>query len=107
MRERRLWEAETRPGRFLNSLEDEDGDCLHGCNGGCVYGGSEQCTFACHDLTPEIDALFDRLDRRAMEILNEEMIEFAEWSLPLAVEAAELMGVVWEDEPEPNVAMSS
>ncbi|WP_157253231.1 hypothetical protein [Nonomuraea typhae] len=97
-REKRDFARELLPGRFRDSMRFEDGDCLHGCNGGCVYGGSDVCTFVCHELEPHVEAVFDRLDRRAMEILNEEIIQFAEWSLPLAVEAAELMGVVWDDD---------
>lgn len=68
--------AVTKRARYLESMNGEDGDCLHGCNGGCVYGGSERCTFVCHELAPEIEALFDRLDRRAMEIMGEVLVDW-------------------------------
>ncbi|MGA4989848.1 hypothetical protein [Nonomuraea bangladeshensis] len=83
-------------------LDDPDvmqgGECRHGCNGDCVYGGSEACNFTCHTLTSREDAIFEQLDRRAMELLGEEMVEFAERSLPLFVEAAELVGVEWVEQ---------
>ncbi|MET8985808.1 hypothetical protein ABZW49_10205 [Nonomuraea wenchangensis] len=97
-REKREVARELRPEGLLPTAEPDDGDCVHGCNGGCVYGGSETCTFTCHTLTPREDAIFERLDRRAMELLGEEMIEFAETSLPLTVEAAELVGAEWVEQ---------
>lgn len=57
---------------LLPTAEAGDGDCQHGCNGGCVYGGSERCNFTCHDLEPEAERLFERMDRRAMELMGEE-----------------------------------
>lgn len=98
-REKRQMARELRPEALLPTAEPDDGDCIHGCNGGCVYGGSERCNFTCHQLTPHEEAVFDRLDRRAMQLLGEEMVEFAETSLPLTVEAAELVGVEWEPSP--------
>lgn len=75
-REKRALARELLPERARENMDGEDGDCLHGCNGGCVYGGSERCTFVCHELTPEIEALFDRLDRRAMEIMGEVLVDW-------------------------------
>jgi hypothetical protein len=80
VRENREMEREAGEWRFSrawadwnspeDSLYDLD-DCVHGCNGQCVYGGSDACNFTCHELTPEIEALFERLDRRAMELMGE------------------------------------
>ncbi|MEV0231601.1 hypothetical protein [Nonomuraea sp. NPDC050786] len=90
-REKRQFARELRPEGLLPTIEQADDDCVHGC----VYAGSERCNFTCHDLTPYEDAAFERLDRRAMELLNEEMAAFAESSLPPTVEATELCGVEW------------
>lgn len=72
--ERRELARELRPEGLLPTALPADGDCIHGCNGGCVYVGSETCNFTCHDLAPEIEALFERLDRRAMELLGDELV---------------------------------
>lgn len=63
-----------RPEGLLPTAEQDDGDCIHGCNGACVYGGSERCNFTCHDLTPREDAVFERMDRRAMALMGEEPV---------------------------------
>jgi hypothetical protein len=71
-REKRELARELHPEGLLPTAEADDGDCQHGCNGGCVYGGSERCNFTCHDLEPEAERLFERMDRRAMELMGEE-----------------------------------
>lgn len=69
-KEKRALARELRPEGLLPIAEADDGDCVHGCNGACVYGGSDVCNFTCHDLPPEIEALFERLDRRATELMS-------------------------------------
>src|SRR5690606_14469162 len=98
-REKRQMARELRPEALLPTAEPDAGDCIHGCNRGCVYGGCQRRTLTCPQITPHQAAQPDRLDRRAMQLLGEEMVEFAETSLPLTVEAAELVGVEWEPSP--------
>lgn len=32
---------------------EDPSDCRHGCNGDCLEGGSDVCTFTCHPTTEE------------------------------------------------------
>jgi hypothetical protein len=47
-REKRTFARELRPEELLPSPLDDPTDCGHGCNGECLTGGSESCTFVCH-----------------------------------------------------------
>jgi hypothetical protein len=51
-REKRAFARELHPEGLLPSPLDDPTDCGHGCNGECLAGGSESCTFVCHPEGP-------------------------------------------------------
>lgn len=49
--EKRTFIRSLHPEGLLPTAEADDGHCVHACHGECMTGGSETCTFACHELT--------------------------------------------------------
>lgn len=96
--EQRELAHELRPEGLLPAPFDDPTDCAHGCNGDCVYSGSDVCNFTCHDdLDQRAHDVFDRMDRLVAERLGEEFLAFSETSLPLTAEACDVINAAdWQ-----------
>lgn len=72
--EEQKWLKEEEMPRDEAAQADRDGDphpdCRHGCNGDCLFAGSDVCTFSCHSYDVVAPVFLARITR--LEIIRDQ-----------------------------------